>query len=89
MTAAGFIDNRYVGLIWDQARDRPGAPGSGPVLWVGFRLKRAGVAQVWLDDVKVWEELFGRSGRGVEVDDRAVDGAPMGRCGEGAGLVEM
>ena len=45
--------------------------------------------QVGLDDVKVWEELFARIGRDVEVDDRAVDGAPVGRCGEGAGLVEL
>jgi hypothetical protein len=44
---------------------------------------------VGLDDVKVWEELFGRIGRDVEVDDRAVDGAPVGGRGEGAGLVEL
>src|ERR1035437_1331960 len=73
----------------NQAGDRPGHGAPGRSCEWGSDRCGAGVTQVGFDHVKVWEELFGRVGRDVEVDDCAVAGAPVDWRGEWAGLVEL
>jgi hypothetical protein len=63
--------------------------GTAPVNGPGSDRSGVGVAQIWLDDIQVWEELFRRIDRDVEVDDRAVAGTPVGWRGERAGRVEL